>query len=355
MLFGISTAVSASGLATLTPCPSCPSGIAPSLVTVTAQYQPVSTCTPKKCSDKGCTVTPACQTYDYVSTVIPCNDGSSKTTITKTEDEVTLGHLSTVLTSKIPVACPTKAPYYNASAPAYGNGTAPKTDGCTSTQLHTLIVDEVCLYEEIGDFIISGYGGSGICKVCKEDEEGSKFQPVTVKNCYDGTCSTYVETRVSRKPVTDSSTSTGPVKTSATCTASGVNTIAVTATLSPTGAGYSQPVTTMFQITTSVPSPQEVQITKYVTVTYYAGGVPATAISSASTAVMSTSTYCPENGIHTIPMVTTCYPGDSHYTEPVVTTVQYTTTVTNAPCPVVPTTTITVTFTQTTCPVSTVT
>src|SRR4051812_28783217 len=99
---GLSTVVSATKpLATIEPCPSCPKSIKPSPIVVTAQYQPVSTCVPKKASKAGDSYetsyfkTASCSTYDFVSTHVPCLGGATTTLITKTDQILKLSHVST--------------------------------------------------------------------------------------------------------------------------------------------------------------------------------------------------------------------------------------------------------------------
>ncbi|KAH8598344.1 hypothetical protein B0O99DRAFT_739152 [Bisporella sp. PMI_857] len=327
-------------LGTVTPCPKCPSSIKPSPIVVTEQYQPVSTCSPvKECSKKKCSSTASCSTYDWVSTVIPCLGGTETTTITKTDQTVKLAHVSTVLTSYLPCATPTVAPYYNGTVPRYKNET------CTSTKLQTMVVDISAPYNECGPLALPPWEGSGLCKTCVPNKD-SKDQKVHVSKCLDGQCSTYVETWVSQKPKPTSSTSKTSYKAEASCSKSGVNTIPITATFTPTDSVYSAPVTKTFTLTTSVPSPQVVQVTTYITVTFTAQPKP-TVSSSKSVGAVATTTYCSSNGAYTIPIVTTCTPHGSEYTEPVTTTVYYTTTVTDGPKEIGCTKTVTVTFTKT--------
>lgn len=339
---GFSALVSAaSPLATVYPCPSCPESVAPPAITVTAQYQAVSTCSPHTVANTVYgselqKVEPTCSTYDFVSTIIPCAGGSS-TTITKTEQVVDISHVSTVLTSTYP--CPTTAPSYN------GTGYGYKNSSCTSTKLTTLVVDVSCLYKELGPLAIGGYAGSGLCTTCAEDKNGTKSQVVTVTKCLDKSCATYPETWVSAKPTTPTLVSSTVYSSSTFCPTSGVYTIPITTTCTPSGPEFTQPVVKTFSITTSVSKPQTIQITKTITITY--SGKPApTASSSSSKLPVSTSTYCTKNGPYTVPIVATITPSNSAY-NPLTTTVYYTTTVTNAPIHIGCTKSLTITFTST--------
>ncbi|KAH8752694.1 hypothetical protein F5882DRAFT_524453 [Hyaloscypha sp. PMI_1271] len=344
---GFSALVSASGpLATVYPCPSCPSSVAPTAITVTAQYQTVSTCTPYTTTVPNSVygsalnkVEASCSAYPWVSTVIPCAGGSS-TTVTKTEQAVKIGYSSTVLTSEYP--CATTAPSYNGTGYGYSNSS------CTSTKLTTMVVDVTCPYKDLGPLAIPGYPGSGLCTTCAEDKNGTKSQVVNVVKCMDKSCSTYPETWVSAKPTTPTSVSSAVYSSSTFCPTSGVYTIPVTTTCTPSGPDFTKPVTKTFSIITSVSDPQTIQITKTITITY--SGKPApTAYSSSSQMPVSTSTYCTKNGPHTIPIVATITPANPIYT-PVTSTVYYTTTVTNAPVHIGCTKSLTVTFTSTACP-----
>lgn len=343
---GLTTAL-AKDLATVTPCPDCPKSIKQALITVTEQYQPVSTCSPvKTCHKKHCYQTAKCETYDFVSTEVPCNGGTSTTLITKTDQLLTLAHVSEVQTSYAPCATATTAPYWNGTAPLYQNATA-----CTSTSYQTVVVDLVAPYNDCGPLALPPWEGSGLCKKCGDKPEIQKDQPVHVSKCIDGACSTYQETWVSVKPTPASSSAAVKYSSSAYCSKAGVNTISVTATFTPSAAeggdsGYTAPVTKTFAITTSVAKPQNVVITKTITVTYTKKPEP-TVSHSSSVAAVSTKTFCHSNGVYTIPIVTTCKPSGPHFTEPVTTTVFYTTTVTDGPKTIECTKTVTVIFTST--------
>merc|ERR1711969_162650 len=121
------TTAAADVLATFTPCPECPQSVMPAPITITAQYQPVSTCTPTTtCSavemssasitytTSQCQVQPSCTTYDWVSTTIPYLGGASSTVITGTDQVVELARVSTVFTTYSPCAT---------AAPTISNGT----------------------------------------------------------------------------------------------------------------------------------------------------------------------------------------------------------------------------------------
>ena len=189
-VFGLSTSVYANDiLATITPCPDCPKSISPAPITITSQFQPVSTCTPEKtCTQKTCHLEPSCSTYDWVSTNVPCLGGASTTLITKTDQIVELSHVSTVLTSYLP--CATKAPSWN--------GTVPKASNCTSATYQTMIVDISAPFNECGPLALGNWDGSGLCEKCTPNADTTS-QVVHVSKCLDGQCSTYYDTWVSGK------------------------------------------------------------------------------------------------------------------------------------------------------------
>lgn len=344
---GLSTAVAAQALTTIAPCPSCPSGVEVAPITVTSQFQPVSTCSPvQQCASASvtgssstltCSTVASCSTYDFVSTVIPYLGGSSSTLITKTDQVVTISHLSTVLTSS--VACPTTTAAANATI--FSNGTAA---ACSPTTFPTLIVDVTAPFNELGAIAIPGYAGSGLCTDC-EVSDIEQRQRVLVTRCLDAACTTYSETWVYITPEPTTIVSEVTYTSDVPATQTGVNTITVTATFTPTAGDdsvYTPPVTTTFAVTTSVPSPQNVVIAGTVTVTFVASP-QSSAVSSEAAATVSATTRVPSNGVYTIPVVTTIAPSGS-FTQAVPTTVYITTTVTDGPQIVTVTQTVTVTF-----------
>jgi hypothetical protein len=263
-VFGLSAAAYAyDALATISPCPDCPKSIAPTPITITSQFQPVSTCTPQKtCTEKKCHLEPSCSTYDWVSTTVPCLGGATSTLITKTDQIVELSHVSTVLTSYAP--CATTGPSWNGTIPKYRN------ESCTSTTYQTMIIDESAPFDECGPLALGNWEGSGLCKKCAPDAD-TKSQVVHVNKCLDGQCSTYAETWVSKKATATAASSEcpTPVVTSTFCSTNGVHTIPITKTFTPTGGAYSEPVTTTVSYTTTVTdAPKTIECTTTVTLTF---------------------------------------------------------------------------------------
>lgn len=267
---GLSASALAQGpLATIYPCPSCPTEIAPSAITVTAQYQTVSTCTPVSTAPSysvyGAVYKPeaSCSAYPWVSTVIPCAGGSS-TTVTKTEQVIKIGYTTTVETSAYP--CATRVP--SGQGYAYSNST------CPGPKYTTVELDISCPYKEIGPHALPGYPGSGLCTACDEKDDKGKYQVVTVTKCVDKSCSTYPETWVYAKPTTPTSVTSAYYHSSTYCPTGGIYTIPVTAVYTPHAPEFTKPATHSFYYTTYVPGPQTIEITKTITVTYQ--GHPAT-------------------------------------------------------------------------------
>lgn len=158
-------------LTTLTPCPPAPSSIAPHPITVTSQYQPVSTCeVTSVCTKHGCSSSYSYRTYSYVSTVIPCADSSS-TTVTKTDQTVTVSRSTTTITNTQAITSTVR------------RGWRKPITTTTTLSTHTTVVKEWSApFQNLGPLAISGYGGSGLCKSC-EGPHGEKQQIVGVVEC----------------------------------------------------------------------------------------------------------------------------------------------------------------------------
>ena len=267
------TTTAADVLATFTPCPVCPQGIMPAPITITAQYQPVSTCTPTTtCSavetsgasttytTSQCQVSPSCTTYDWVSTTIPYLGGASSTLITGTDQVVELARVSTVFTTYSPCAT---------AAPTISNGTTASSSNksCTATTYQTLLVDFSAQYNECGPIAVPGWDGSGLCTACTPNDSTTS-QVVDVRSCLDGSCSEYVETWVLVTPTQTASSTETAVSTQCSVS-SGLNTVPVVATIQPTGnPDFTAAVTTTCQVTTYVASAGVIDITTIVIVTF---------------------------------------------------------------------------------------
>ena len=259
---GLSTAADVSILGIVTPCPDCASGIAPPLLTITSQLQPVSTCIPEEtCTSTTCYLEPFCFTYDWVSSTIPCLGGATSTLITSTDQIVELAHVSTVLTSCSP--CTTTAPIWNETVAII------TMDNCRSMSYQTMVVDLSAPFDECGPLALGNWEGSGLCKECTPNPD-TEIQIVNLSKCLDEQCTSYAETWMSRKPTaTSTSECPTPVLTSTYCSENGVYTIPITQTFTPTGQAFSDPVTTTVSYTTSVAdAPKNIVCKTTITLTF---------------------------------------------------------------------------------------
>ncbi|RDW64040.1 hypothetical protein BP5796_10542 [Coleophoma crateriformis] len=253
LVSSVIVAVSANeALATITPCPLCPLSVAPAVVTVTSQYQPISAYVPSKtCTAEGnktaCATVPSLvHEYQYVSTVIPCLEEKSSCTITKTDQIVPLQYRSTVITAEVP--CKT---------PANFSTCTPETD------VHTRITNIYAPFNKLGPMGSTGYGGSGLCKDCGPDADGNGFQDVDVVDCTDGQCATHTQTWVSRKPSTTEATE--PISFATQCTTTGAHTIPITTTYQPSDTMYDPATTTVYYTTTITDAPTYIDVTTTIT------------------------------------------------------------------------------------------
>ncbi|KIV82625.1 hypothetical protein PV11_04723 [Exophiala sideris] len=142
-------------LATITPCPAAPAlNLEP--ITVTTQYQPVFTCEPSStCRRSRCTTIYPLQTYEYVSTVIPCPYGlSSVSTVTRTEQSVLVSRATTTITGTT-----------LSTMVAVVHGT-PTTSVLLHRDYTTVSKEWSAPYNSLGPLAIAGYPGSGLCTDC---------------------------------------------------------------------------------------------------------------------------------------------------------------------------------------------
>lgn len=160
--------VAADALCTITPCANCPPEHSPPPITVTSQYQPVSTCKPTSFCIKGhCETQYPWETYQYVSTVIPVWKGTQaeQCTVTQTEQLVTVSEWRTTSTEWV-----TPTPKWPHEAPP-----AP------TPVYHTKAREYCGQYSKLGPLAIPGWGGSELCESCFE--HGSPWQELTVTEC----------------------------------------------------------------------------------------------------------------------------------------------------------------------------
>ena len=241
----IASAAMADPLTTITPCPGA-TGTAALPITVTAQYQAVSTCVTTSGSIRGTWVTSyPYETFAYVHTVIPAAwNGTAGTTITvtKTDQPVTVSRCQSTV----------------ASTPLARRGEV--AGGWRNTTVHspvflTIIKDFVVTFEEIGPLAIPGYPGSGICEECAELEDHSRHQVVTVTECrtspQGAKCLEYLETWISASAPATQSITVWPVSTSTVVPTAGVHTFTFTGIAPPR----------VFGGFTAAPSPYYVHVT----------------------------------------------------------------------------------------------
>jgi hypothetical protein len=168
----------------ITPCPGCPSSIAPKPCTVTAQYQSVSTCSVPY-GPKG---TPVCSTYPYVSTTMKDYEGKVKT-ITKYDEYVTIGHTKT-----------TKTIY---PKPTGGYGGYFKNSTKPTYEVYEKYIK--VKYHELGPIGYPG-GKDYLYKDYYNKDSEETYQPVEVIECYSGKCETKSYTYTHGNPTPSATT-----------------------------------------------------------------------------------------------------------------------------------------------------
>jgi hypothetical protein len=221
-------------LATITPCPWCPSSVAPAVQNVTQQLQTLSTCSAatSACYKGKCHTSYPYSSWQWVSTTIPCSfnnfnksaatDTGSSCLVTKTEDCVPVSEFTTTLTSYTlttwTTTIYTTVPVSTASAGSTTWVYPPSTASAVATtvsEVVEVIASPVPVYEYVEkDYcaVFSGlgplamldhYDGSGLCTTCGVKGVGLT-QAVSATECRTGygftatSCVTYVETWISK-------------------------------------------------------------------------------------------------------------------------------------------------------------
>ncbi len=169
-------------LTILTPCAAASKSVHVQPITVTAQHQLVSTCSPSTGCGK-CTAGYTMQTFAWVSTVIPCAwDGttSSSCTVTKTDQPVTVSRTSALSTSSFMP--------HRSSAAAHMN-----VDNLFIPLASSHAVGKVweaewkwwaVRYDQLGPFAMPGYEGSGLCSsACAKQQDDTFHQSLNVTVC----------------------------------------------------------------------------------------------------------------------------------------------------------------------------
>lgn len=168
----LAESVSGQAITSYNPCPQDPTVTS---VTVTAQYQPVSTCYPTStCFGNGtCVPTFGYSTSKFVSTVIPCavsGTSTSSCTVTSVQDTVVLSTVTTTFTDVHPVFT---------GGPRRGR---PRPSPSYTTIYDARDRKVEAEYDLIGPIGIPGYGGSNLCETCVLSD-GTIEQPVNITEC----------------------------------------------------------------------------------------------------------------------------------------------------------------------------
>lgn len=205
-------------IATVTPCPSASGWKAPAPITVTSQYQPVSTCdaSSEVCIKSQCWTQYDYSTYDFVSTVIPCLYASPSlvTTVTQTEQPVLVSRSSSTITNT------------HVTSTVTTKGRRPLTVTSTAITYTTVVKEWNAIYKDLGPLAIPGYEGSGICSNC-EGPHGGKLQTLDVIECIGGSgpptvCREFTEIWIFGEKPSSAHTATAACSTQTSVTAAGV-------------------------------------------------------------------------------------------------------------------------------------
>lgn len=269
-------------LATYSPCPSCPKSVMPPAITITKELQEVSTCTASKtfcethtkthtslssthrATEVDCSTEYYYSTYEWVSTVIPLPYPPGKTVVTKTEENVTINHISTQIshytTITPPVPSPTFVVWKNATNTTRFEPVVKPSPYTVLTYVDVVVIDYIVEFAEIGPLAIPGYEGPGICTDCTRKPDGSVTQVVEVHKCVNSKCSDYKETWAWAPPKTTTTTTVVSSSTSVVCPTPGTYTatiipqtcVTTTVTVAP---GISWTPTTISYRETSVVCP----------------------------------------------------------------------------------------------------
>ncbi|KIW15096.1 hypothetical protein PV08_07883 [Exophiala spinifera] len=164
------------------PCPEATSLSIPP-VTVTAQYQPISTCAPTTVCVKGtCATKYPLTAFPFVSTVVPFawnGTTSQLTTVTDIAQPVRASEFLTTLTQV------TAAPSLDKRS--WVDWFKEKSHAPQSTTLYQTVTRRAMVpYKEIGPLCIPEWEGSGLCEKCEGKSDGSRSQLLDVTECRSG-------------------------------------------------------------------------------------------------------------------------------------------------------------------------
>ncbi|KAK5203382.1 hypothetical protein LTR47_009606 [Exophiala xenobiotica] len=159
--------VLANPLTTIDPCPSATTiSFAP--ITVTAQFQPVSTCVPTTACVKGkCSTTYPFTTYPYVSTVVPYAWNGTTTQVTTVTDVAQPFRVSEYLETLTQI---TAAPTPNTHHRAWFKANKKESTAESTTVYETVTRRAMAPFNKIGPLPIPGWEGSGLCEECEHSQ-----------------------------------------------------------------------------------------------------------------------------------------------------------------------------------------
>lgn len=214
--------VTVTPLATITPCPAAPPKVAHTPITVTSQYQAVSTCdTTVSCIKRRWRTHFVYDTYSFVSTVIPCPPVKPPfTTITKTEQSVLVSRSSSTITKR------------QITSKIFSHSGSSTTSTATQTTYTTVVKEWSAEYKDLGPLALPDYKGSGLCTSCKRPH-GELQQVVDAIECANSeygptVCSKGTETWIYNPNPTSIKKVWGHCSSHAVASSAGVYTFAFT-------------------------------------------------------------------------------------------------------------------------------
>ncbi|KIW63977.1 hypothetical protein PV04_08937 [Phialophora macrospora] len=176
--------VSECSLTTIEPCPSA-TRLSHAPITVSTQYQPVSTCNPTTACARGhCWTSYSFTTYPYVSTVVPCawnGTTTQMTTVTDIHQPFRASEYREILTQV--TAVPSTPEHHVFWLHWFGRQHRTTTQ---TTLYETVTRRAVAPFNEVGPLAIPGFDGSGLCHKCVGGD-GSHAQLLAVMECRFGT------------------------------------------------------------------------------------------------------------------------------------------------------------------------
>lgn len=168
-------------LATIQPCPEDISTAWPA-ITVTSQYQPISTCyATTACVRSKCSTIYPFTTYPFVSTVVPCawnGTTTQRSTVTDITQPVRVSEHLEILTT---ITATTKK-----GGRCVGGLATHKPGPRLVTLYETVTRRAVAPFNECGPLAVPGWEGSDLCENCQNLADGSRNQVVNVVECRSG-------------------------------------------------------------------------------------------------------------------------------------------------------------------------